>query len=91
MPAITAPSLSIFTAALADFALPISIFALALSITALAPSIFFSAPAILLSVQAISALKSGGFLAEVEDGNGVGAFSTRFPSSGGAAFDAMAG
>lgn len=91
MPAITAPSLSIFTAALADFAVPISIFAPALADMGAVSEIFLSAPAIFLSVSAISALKSGGFLAEVENGNGVGTFPSAFPSSGGAAFDAMAG
>jgi hypothetical protein len=84
--------------ALADFALPISIVAPALSIFSSAPAIFLmatatflTAPSIFLPVPAISALKSGGFLAEVGYGNRVGAFSTRFPSPGGAAFDAMAG
>ena len=46
----------------------------ALFIFAPALSIFWSAPAISLSTSAISALKSARFLAEVEDGNGVGAF-----------------
>lgn len=68
----------------ADFALPISIFSSA-------PAIFVMASAILSSVSAVSTLKSVCFLAEVGYGNRVGAFSTRFPSPGGAAFDAMAG
>ncbi|QOJ01209.1 MAG: hypothetical protein HRU70_12195 [Phycisphaeraceae bacterium] len=54
-------------------------------------AIFLSAPEIFLVLPAISVLKSACFLAEVGCGNGVGAFSTRFPSTGGAAFDAMAG
>lgn len=61
------------------------------AITARALSIFLLAPAIFLSVPAIFTLKSGCFLAEVEDGKGVGTFPAAFPSSGGAAFDAMAG
>lgn len=77
MSAITVPALSIFAPPFADFALALSIFSSALSI--------------FLSVPAISVLKSACFLAEVEHGNGVGAFSAAFPSPGGAAFDAMAG
>lgn len=53
-------------------------------------SIFLIAPETLLKVEAISALKSACFLAEVGYGNGVGAFPAAFPSPGGAAFDAMA-
>jgi hypothetical protein len=93
-----APALSIFAAALADFALPISIFApapsvfsSAIAIFSMASAIFLFAPEIFLMIPAGAGLKSAVFLAEVGYGNGVGAFSTRFPSPGGAAFDAMAG
>ena len=78
------PALSIFAAMHADFALPISIFSSA-------PAIFVMPSAILSSVSAVSTLTSVCFLAKVENGNSVGEFPAAFPSSGEAAFDAMAG
>jgi len=85
-------------AAPADFALPLSIFAPAPSIFSSAIAIFVMATAIFLSASAIfslgsarAGLKSACSLAEVEDGNGVGAFSAAFSSPGGAASHAMAG
>lgn len=84
MLAITAPALSIFAPA------P-SIFSSAIAIFLMASAIFLSASAIFLMIPAGAGLKSACLLAEVGCGSGVGAFSTRFPSPGGAAFDAMAG
>ena len=98
LPASAASVLSILRHASADTTAMSAISSLAQAIMAPAHAIFSPMSAILLSVSgvflsasAISALKSGCFFAEVKTGSGAQAFSAAFPSTGGAAFDAMAG
>lgn len=90
MSTIAAPAIPILCPELADMGTVLSIFSSAHADMGSVSAIFVTTPAIFLLAPAISALKSAGFLAEVGCESGVGAFSTRFPRPGGAAFDAMA-